>query len=552
MTEPREPDRSEETGTHGIDPAPRDWRGAWKQAADGSWYQDIPSQRSESPISPDQPASHDEPASQADSPGRDDERPAPHTPAPRSGNEDEHRPQEPEPKRARSKWATAGFVVVAGVLVVALVRALVMGSNQGGVSTQGPTEAPAKPPILLGGTPSLTSPPLITLDPGLVRQGAPVAITGIGFDPGAAVDLRFTPEGSTQPIPMPGAQVAPDGSFGSSFLVPQLPNANGGTITANERGSAKIAHADAQIQAGVGFMALNAVYGKPGDVIGVTANGFQPGERIDAYWGRIGGPPAAQLQADQGGGLLRAPLNVGVAPAGNASLILVGEQTKTTATAEFSMGSLYPNAGVRPYAVPPASPFSIGGNGFMPGERVLLYINNSSGPPVRVLQADERGSVGGATFVAPSKLRGKQTLELVGEQSRATAMTGFQTEPYSPMAQPSTWGGRPGTSMSFYARGYAPNEVVLVYANRTPTNPGELVTAFRADPTGSAFGAGRYTIPGDAHGPMSLQLVGRESEATATATLTIQNRPGANNVPPTPKYVLPPELATDPPLPGDK
>jgi hypothetical protein len=517
MAEPHEPERSGKTGSNGTHPGTRQSQGSWRRAADGSWYRDVPSPRTER---------HDE-----EPPPQDDE-------SAKRG-------------KSRSKWATAGFIVVAGILLVALGRALIGTGNHGAVTTQGPMPAPGKPPILLGGTPSLTSPPLITLNPGLVRQGAPVAITGIGFDPGSAVDVRFTPEGSREPMPIPGTQVAPDGSFGTSFVVPQLPNANGGTITATERGSTKTAQANAEVQAGVGFMALNAVYGRPGDVVAVTANGFLPGEKIDAYWGRIGGPPAAQLQADQGGGLLRAPMNIGVAPPGSASLILIGEQSKTTATANFSMGSLYPNVGVMPYSVKPAQPFAVGGNGFMPGERVLLYINNSSGPPVRVLQADQRGTVGGATFVAPYKLQGRQTLELVGEQSRATAMTGFQTMPYSPMAQPSTWGGMPGTSMSFYARGFAPNEVVLVYANRTPTNPGELVSAFRVDARGTAVGAGRYTIPATAHGPTSLQLVGRQSEATATATLTIQSAPGVK-VPPTPKYVLPPELATDPPPPGSK
>lgn len=517
MTEPHEPDRPEETGPHGTDPAARDWRGSWKQAADGSWHQD--------------------------------------TDAPHGERRDDEPPQQGEKTakrgKSRSKWTTAGFTIVAGLLVVALVRALIGTGDHGAVTTQGPVPTPGKPPILLGGTPSLTSPPLITLNPGLVRQGAPVAITGIGFDPGSSVDIRFMPDGSRQPMVIPGTQVAPDGSFGASFVVPQMPNANGGTITAAERGSTKTARANAEVQAGVGFMALNAFYGRPGDVVGVTANGFQPGEKIDAYWGRIGGPPAAQLQADQRGGLLRYPMNVGIAPAGSASLILVGEESKTTATASFTMGSLYPNAGVLPYAVKPTQPFAVGGNGFMPGEPVLLYINNSSGPPVKVLQSDQRGTVGGASFIAPYKLRGKQTLELVGQQSRATAMTGFQILPFSPMAQPSTWGGMPGTSMSFYARGFAPNEVVLVYAGRSPDNPGELVSAFRVDARGNAVGAGRYTIPATAHGPESLQLVGRQSEATANATLTIQSAPGVK-VPPTPKYVLPPELATDPPPPGSK
>src|SRR5205085_4216268 len=51
------------------------------------------------------------------------------------------------------------------------------------------------------------------------------------------------------------------------------------------------------------------------------------------------------------------------------------------------------------------------------------------------------------SFIAPYQLKGRQTLNLIGEQSRATASSGLQIMPFSPQAQPSTWGGMPGTSM---------------------------------------------------------------------------------------------------------
>jgi hypothetical protein len=90
---------------------------------------------------------------------------------------------------------------------------------------------------------------------------------------------------------------------------------------------------------------------------------------------------------------------------------------------------------------------------------------------------------------------------------------------------------------------------VLVYSGRGPGSPGQLVSAFRVDPRGNAAGAGRFTIPNNAPGMLNLQLVGRQSEATATATLSVQG--GSVNVPQPPPYVLPPELATDPPAPGE-
>jgi hypothetical protein len=581
MSEPREPDDRGETAV--------DWRGQWKQAADGTWYQGSEPPRDE--------PSRDE-ASDATSTGRGAEQAEPSAPdtavkqarhsredkpeAPPPPPRDPAKPEE-EPKpgkharkhgggttttgkqvptkqtKGRSRWATVGFLVVAGMLVAGLVHAVLstgsrtpLNNNSGGnaESSELPSTTPAsKRPILLGAGSSLTSPPTITIDPGMVRQGGRVAITGIGFDPGALVDMRFTPQDSTQAFPVPAAVVAPDGSFTSAFTMPPLPNANGGTILAAQHGPVKkTARDDVEIQAGAGTARLSALWGRPGNTVDVTADGFQPGENVDAYSGRIGGPPVETLKPNEHGGLLRAPLRVGVAPVGNASLILVGEQSKTTATASYSMVSLYPSAGIQPYSVQPGEPFGVGGIGFMAGEPVLVYINKSSGPPITVLKADQRGMVGVGGLIAPYQLQGRQTLELIGAESRTTAMTGFQTMPYSPAAQPSTWGGMPGTSMSFYARGFAPNEVVLVYRDLGPRRPQELVTAFRVNSRGTAIG-GHYTIPANTNGRLSLHLVGRESQATAYASLAVQGAPGVA-VPPTPKYVLPPDLATDPPLPG--
>lgn len=455
-----------------------------------------------------------------------------------------------------SVWKTLSYIALAGVLVFAVARAVLAGfggGEQGAIDTRGggaqgplPLAPPEKPPsVLMGGAQVPAGGPVVTLNPGLVRQGARVGINGIGFDPGAFVDLQFTPQGSRQPVPIPGVPVTRDGSFTTEFVVPQLPDANGGTITAVQRGSNKGARADAQVQAGVGFLTLSRPAGRPGDVISVSANGFQPNEKVNAYWGRLGGIPTAQLQADPSGGMSQVPVKVGVGAVGNNTLILVGDQSKTTATAGFTMIGLYPNATVTPYAFKAAQPFGIGGNGFVPGERVMLYVNNSSGPPVAVLQADNSGNVGGNSYVAPFGLKGRQTLTLIGEQSRATAVSGFMVLPYTPTAQPSTWGGMPGTSMTFYAKGFAPNEVVLVLAGQENT----LVSAFRVDARGNAAGKGAYTIPSTAQNFASVRLQGRQSGASATVTVTVQNT-GEVSVPPPPNYVLPPELATDPQVPG--
>jgi hypothetical protein len=551
MTEPREPDRNqqEQAGASRREQAVSDWRGTWYQAADGTWQRDT----SRAEPSRDDERRDDRPDVQRDveRAGERDIEPDAEQGAASPERTEGQRPAAAKGKRPRSTWKTVGFVAVAGLLLAALVRAVIGAGSHTTSTATGPLPVPARPQtVQMGGAQVPVGGPVLTLNPGLVRQGANVGITGAGFDPGSTVDLQFTPQGSNRPIPIPGVTVARDGSFATGFLVPQLPNADGGTITADQRGTNKGAQADAVVQAGVGSVGLNRVAGKPGDVLSVSGSGFEPGEKINAFWGRVGGPPAEQLQADRSGGISQAPLRVGVAPVGNNTLILVGDHSKTTATAAFTMIGLYPSATVSPYAVKAAQPFTISGSGFSPGERVQLYVGRPGGPPVSVLQSNDRGDAGGPTFVAPFQLRGRQMLTMVGEQSRAVATSGFMIMPYTPQAQPSTWGGMPGTSLSFYASGFAPNEVVLVYAGRGQGSPGSVVSAFRADAYGNASAAGNYTIPGDAQNEASVQLVGRQSGGVANVTLSVEAGGDTADVPTQPPYVLPPDLQGDPLTPG--
>lgn len=542
MTEPREPDRTRQN-------TPADWRGDWKRAADGTWYRDTPAPPRERPTQ-EVPVAR-EGIHRSDTPSnaaRQDQ--AVHN---EERAQDAGKAQEAPPKRrrSRSKWATLGFVAVAAVLVFALVRAIAGTGLHGGLNTSiAPLPAPAKPQtVMMGGVPVPTAGPVLNLNPGLVREGAKVGVSGVGFDPGAYVDLQFLPTGG-RPVPLPTAAVARDGSFSTGFTVPTLPNSPGGTVTAVQRGTSKGAQAQAFVQAGVGNLSINRQAGRPGDVVAVSGGGFLPGEPINAYWGRIGGRPTAQLRADSSGGLSNVPVRVGLAQTGNATLVLVGDQSKTTATAAFTMIGLYPSATVSPYAVKAAQPFSVSGSGFVPGERVLVYVNRSTGPPVTVMQSDQQGDVSGTSFVAPFQLRGRQRLSMVGEQSRAVATSGFIIMPYVPSAQPSTWGGMPGTEMSFYASGFAPNEVVLVYAGRGEGSAGQLVSAFRVDDHGEASAAGDYTIPANAQGQTSVQLVGRQSGGVANVALSVEPGGGGAEMPAPPPYVLPPDLAQDPVVPG--
>jgi hypothetical protein len=387
--------------------------------------------------------------------------------------------------------------------------------------------------------------PTILLNPGLVRPGTKVGVSGYGFDAGAAVNVLVKSGATDKGETVATAKADQNGSISVSFTVPDSLGNSNAQVVAQQVNSDKAAHAAAVVPAGIGSIKLSKEVGKPGDVISVNVKGFSPSETINVFWGRISGDPAQQLKADGGGGVSRAEIKVGVAAVGSTVLVLVGDKSQTVATAPFTMLGLYPTVDVAPYAVKAVQRLGFSGKGFAPGERVLVYINSTDAQPVMNVQADEQGNFGDAGFVVPFGLNKSQSLILIGEQSRSVVSSGFEILPYTPSAQPSTYGGFPGTTLSFYANGFGPNEVVLVYAGRTQNNPGELVSAFRVDGNGNAAAAGSYMIPGNAQGKLSFGLVGRQSQATASASINVQHSDVPVQLPPPVKYELPAELQQD-------
>src|SRR5260221_13722826 len=203
------------------------------------------------------------------------------------------------------------------------------------------------------------------------------------------------------------------------------------------------------------------------------------------------------------------------------------------------MLAMYPSTAMHRWALKAGHNVSFTGGCCAAGARVLIYLTWASGRPALPTTA---GSSGGfsVAFVVPFGLRGKQTLTAIGNQSRAATTSGFAVLPYLPSAQASTYGAMPGTTVSFYATGFAANEVVLVYAGHN-----QLVTAFRVNSKGSAAAAGSYVVPSSA-GSLHFTLVGQKSGGTAGVKFPVTGGGQGVTVPPQPPYVLPPSLGGKP------
>jgi hypothetical protein len=398
------------------------------------------------------------------------------------------------------------------------------------------------PTVTLGGhRVAATSGPSIVLDPGLVAPGGQVAVDGSGFTPKTAVAVYLrsghSSKGGTE---VAHGYTARNGTFIASFAMPDNGATNGGSVVAQDV-DGKTATANLITAGGVATAKIvGKDAGHPGSHVTVTATGFGPGEKVDVYWGRVSGTPAATVTANPAGLINPTTIPVGVAPVGNTTLVLIGTRTHTTATVPYLMLGLYPSSAMHPYAIRAGHSVAFTGNGFAPNEQILIYLNNSGGVPAMTTTASSAGDFS-VNFVVPFGLKGRQSLTAIGNESRASARNGFLVMPYMPSVQASTYGALPGTTISFYAKGFAANEVVLVYTD------GKLVTAFRVNSQGSASAAGSYIVPSGVANNIYFKMVGQQSGGTGTAKVGIEPG-GSTTVPAQPPYVLPPSLGGKAPV----
>jgi len=462
----------------------------------------------------------------------------------------------PDKKRRKIGWKQL-IAVAVGVVIIWQVGKAVSQTGKPAkaaastTSSAAPTFVPTsratpRPTVTLGGhAVSANGGPVILVNPGLVAPGGVVNVQGSGFDPSVSVAVWLRPPRSNTGTLVARGKTSKYGTLNTGFTMPASTGATA-TLVAQEAGGTKTAIAQIVTPIGVGHVVIDGKSaGKPGDSVTVSASGFGPDEKVDVFWGRVAGTPAATLTADGSGSISEASVPVGVAPTGSTTLVLVGEKTKTTATAPYQMLGLYPVITPHPYAVQPGHSVTLSGSGFAPDEQVLVYLNAVSGTPALTATANSGGGLS-LSFVVPFGLKGNQTLIAIGEESRAAVDSGFDILPYTPSAQASTYGALPGTTISFYASGFAANEVVEVYLGRGQGNSGTLVSAFRVDGHGNAAAAGSYVIPNGTGPALYFTLVGQQSGGTATAKVSVTAPSQPVTVPSQPPYVLPSSLGGTP------
>ncbi|MGW0821025.1 hypothetical protein [Streptomyces sp. NPDC002845] len=425
-------------------------------------------------------------------------------------------------------------LVVVGSLVQVIARSggfggalSTTGDNPGKKSATREIEKPKKPKTVDLGKRKIPreSGPIIVVNPGLVTPGGKATIEGAGFDAKSTVDLLLkTSAKQSEGKGIATAKTDKSGTINTQITVPQNVS-KGAILVAQQRNADNVAEAELIAGGVVGSVKINKAVGKPGDSVSLNIRGFGAGERIDVFWGRVGGTPDATLTADGSGGIGRADVKVGVAPTGTSTLILVGKKSKTTATASFQILGLYPSLKSSPYALKAGQQISVSAGGFAPEERVLFYINSASGVPAFASNADANGNVGSVAFEVPFGLEGEQNITAIGDRTRAVVRAGFQVTPYTPSAEPSTYSGRAGTSVSFYVEGFAANETVTLYAGGEDGGE-KKITTFQVDAKGVAEAVGSYQITTADEGGVAFKLVGSKSGGEAKAGVNAAEQDG--------------------------
>ncbi len=367
----------------------------------------------------------------------------------------------------------------------------------------------------------------ILLNPASATAGSSVGVAGSGFDPASVIDFYLASDPrDDQPQELGFAQADSGGSFGSfSFSVPQNYRSPTFVVIAKQRNSGNQAMATGRLEALRPSVKLGTNVGSVGDRVAVSAQGFMPGEEVKVFFNSLSGDAFQSYKASSGGTIEKETVKIPYGAVGNNSLIFVGTQSQSPVTVPFLMLTLYPNVALSTYATKADTSVAFSGSGFGPDEEVNVHLNNPQAPPIIKFKTNGDGTFENAgAFVIPFELTGKNTLIFVGEKSQATATAGFDVLPYTPNVQPSTYGGRPGTSITFYGDGFARNEIVRFYTGVTRESSGKEVACAKADDQGQIGAGGSYTIPPSAEaGQLEFTAVGSRSKASTTATVEVMD-----------------------------
>ncbi len=185
---------------------------------------------------------------------------------------------------------------------------------------------------------------------------------------------------------------------------------------------------------------------KPGQTIGFGGRGFQPGERVDIRLGDLEDVPSRSQSRllvatfANAGGNVKGEASIPFLPPGDYPFIAAGHQSQGMLIRNLTVLGFAPWVVLDDYAPPPSTQFGFKGQGFAPGEPVLVYFDQQTSQLVTQLKADGDGEFAVYRGVESPNQPGDHALILVGVYSGSVVKVNFETLPAAPAPSPS-----PGT-----------------------------------------------------------------------------------------------------------
>jgi hypothetical protein len=253
---------------------------------------------------------------------------------------------------------------------------------------------------------------------------------------------------------------------------------------------------------------------------GFVAGGFQPMDQVRVSLDPKNGQPVqlVTLTTDQAGNAAWTQLKLPALAAGSYAIVLQGEADSAALTREVHITSLKPTMELSPWAGPPGVPVQFNARGFAPSEHIHASVGTSTDPTV--LQADEYGNLwaAGPIRIPQTAPSGPVDLDVIGDESGASAIATFKVLEPKPWLELTAWSGAPGAPVGFGGGGWIGGEPVGIHLG-SATNPIQTVGA--ADDNGWLKVTDQVYVPLDAADELILVAVGERSHLVAAATFKI-------------------------------
>ncbi len=243
--------------------------------------------------------------------------------------------------------------------------------------------------------------------------------------------------------------------------------------------------------------------GSAGDRLTFTADGFEPGERVDIWATAPTGvsyPRYPSVPADAAGGALWTWDIDGDQPTGDWTMAARGIRSNARIGIGFTVlpgpGRAAPATTVSPERGEPGITFSFSASGFRPGERIGAWFSSPTGDNVDLVPGEGTTIIADDTGLAlwqwnsPNDARGGTWIArargVLSSYEVAIPFTVAAELPPEPIAGVSPTSGAPGTTFSFTIGGFPPAEELGSFVIQPDGTQVDGVPYFRADDNGTA------------------------------------------------------------------